>query len=53
MNAARKSRVGFVIIKLSVAGIAYFLMRVNPKWKDVNFIGGHAKMSYGRKLVTA
>src|ERR1700681_2120072 len=44
MNATRKSRVGFVIIKLSVAGTAYFLMRINPKWKDVNFIGGHAKI---------
>ncbi len=38
-----KSRVGFVVIKLSVEGNAYFLMRVNDKWKDVNFVGGHEK----------
>jgi hypothetical protein len=39
----RKSRVAFVIIKLSVLGMAYYLMRVDPKWKDINLIGGHEK----------
>jgi hypothetical protein len=44
MNALpRKSRVAFVVIKLSVLGIAYYLMRVDPKWKDINLIGGHEK----------
>jgi 8-oxo-dGTP pyrophosphatase MutT (NUDIX family) len=23
--------------------MAYYLMRVDPKWKDINFIGGHEK----------
>jgi len=41
--AHRKSRVGFVIIKLRVAEAIFYLMRVNSKWKDVNFIGGHDK----------
>ena len=40
----RKSRVGFVVVKLSVGGAAFFLMRLNAKWKDVNFIGGHEKL---------
>ena len=40
-KSPRKSRVGFVVIKLSVSGTACFLMRFNSKWKDVNFIGGH------------
>jgi hypothetical protein len=39
----RKSRVAFVVIKLSVLGIAYYLMRVDSKWKDINLIGGHEK----------
>jgi NUDIX domain-containing protein len=43
MTAYRKSTVGFVVVKVAVAGIPYFLMRLNPRWKDINFIGGHAK----------
>lgn len=39
----RKSRVGFVVIKVSVGGTAFYLMRINQKWKDVNFVGGHEK----------
>jgi 8-oxo-dGTP pyrophosphatase MutT (NUDIX family) len=39
----RISRVGFVTVKLRAGGTAYYLMRQNAKWKDLNFIGGHAK----------
>jgi hypothetical protein len=39
----RISRLGFVVIKLRVHAAPYYLMRSNPKWKDVNFIGGHEK----------
>src|SRR5882672_9052579 len=52
MNVRRKSRVGFVVIKLHVGGTAYFLMRLNSKWKDVNFIGGHAKTRDLENLAT-
>lgn len=48
--AIRKSRVGFAVIKLQVAEISYFLMRINPKWRDLNFIGGHEKPRDGRDL---
>lgn len=41
--APRKSRVGFVVIKLRVGETVFYLMRVNSKWKDINFIGGHDK----------
>ena len=43
MTGSKKSVVGFAIVKIAVAGTAYFLMRLNPKWRDVNFVGGHAK----------
>jgi len=46
----RKSRVGFAVIKLMASGIPYYLMRVNPKWKDINFIGGHEKLRDGADL---
>jgi 8-oxo-dGTP pyrophosphatase MutT (NUDIX family) len=52
MNVKRKSRVGFVVIKLHVGTTAYFLMRLNSKWKDVNFIGGHEKMRDSENLAT-
>jgi hypothetical protein len=42
-ESPRKSRLGFAVIKLRVTGLSYYLMRVNPKWKDVNFVGGHDK----------
>src|SRR5215468_12386507 len=41
--AENRSIVAFAIVKVAVAGAAYFLMRLNPKWKDINFVGGHAK----------
>jgi hypothetical protein len=51
MTAAhRKSRVGFVVIKLSVGDAVYYLMRANSKWKDINFIGGHDKRRDGGDL---
>jgi len=40
-NQARKSRCGFVVIKFRVNDECYYLMREDPRWKDVNFIGGH------------
>lgn len=43
MDVLRKSRVGFVVVKLLADGATYYLMRFNSKWKDVNFIGGHEK----------
>jgi hypothetical protein len=43
MNTIRVSRVGLVVIKLCAQGAPYYLMRLNQKWKDVNFIGGHEK----------
>lgn len=45
-----KSRVGFVVIKLAVNSAPYYLMRLNSKWKDVNFIGGHEKDRDSRNL---
>jgi hypothetical protein len=50
MTAYKKSTVGFAVVKLAVAGTPYFLMRLNPKWKDINFIGGHAKERDARSL---
>jgi len=50
MDAVRRSRLGFVVIKFRVGGIVYYLMRVNPKWKDINFIGGHEKPRDGGDL---
>jgi hypothetical protein len=45
-----KSRLGLVVIKLSVGSEPFFLMRLNAKWKDVNFIGGHEKERDGQNL---
>jgi hypothetical protein len=39
----RISRGGFVIIKLLIDDEVCLLLRKNPKWKDVNLIGGHQK----------
>jgi hypothetical protein len=39
----RKARVGFAVIKLRFEGAFRYLMRYNPKWMDVNFVGGHEK----------
>jgi hypothetical protein len=43
MENIRKARVGFVVLKLRSGDANYYLMRRNPKWKDINFIGGHEK----------
>jgi hypothetical protein len=43
MSKIGESRLGLVVIKLCAEGTPYYLMRLNPKWKDVNFIGGHEK----------
>lgn len=38
---AKESRCAFVIIKLKISGEDWLIMRRNPSWKDINFIGGH------------
>jgi hypothetical protein len=50
MMNLQKSRAGFVVVKLHVNEEAYYLMRVNPKWKDLNFLGGHQKGRDGGDL---
>ncbi|SRR6266498_1933034 len=40
-RVTKHSRVGFAVIKVRSGNTAYFLMRLNPRWKDINFIGGH------------
>jgi hypothetical protein len=37
----KKSRCGFVVIKLRIDDKSYYMMRENPSWKDINLIGGH------------
>jgi 8-oxo-dGTP pyrophosphatase MutT (NUDIX family) len=39
----RTSRGGFVVIKLLVDDEVCLLLRKNPKWKDLNLVGGHEK----------
>ena len=46
----KKSRCGFVVIKLRVCGKVCFLMRQNARWNDLNFIGGHEKACDGASL---
>jgi 8-oxo-dGTP pyrophosphatase MutT (NUDIX family) len=43
MTKTLKSRAGFVVIKVRAGDTAYYLLRANPKWKDVNLLGGHEK----------
>lgn len=40
----KKSRCGFVVIKLQINDKSYHMMRENSRWKDINFIGGHERM---------
>jgi 8-oxo-dGTP pyrophosphatase MutT (NUDIX family) len=49
-QAMRVSRGGFVVIKLLVDGEICLLLRKNPKWKDLNLIGGHEKTRDGESL---
>jgi hypothetical protein len=37
-------------VKLKAGGTSFFLMRLNRKWKDVSFIGGHDKPRDGGSL---
>jgi hypothetical protein len=39
----KKSRCGFAVVKLRIDRDDYFLMRSDPYWKDLNFIGGHER----------
>ncbi len=43
MKTVKRSRCGFVVVKLKIDESDYFLMRGDPSWKDVNFIGGHER----------
>ena len=42
MPPEKETMIGFAVIKLNFDGIQFYLMRRNDKWKDFNFIGGHA-----------
>src|SRR5260370_1265938 len=42
MEKIKVSHCAFVVIKLKLVDTPYWLMRRNERWKDVNFIGGHA-----------
>jgi 8-oxo-dGTP pyrophosphatase MutT (NUDIX family) len=41
MDEPTQSRVGLAVIKLSIDCRPYYLMRKNPSWGDVSFVGGH------------
>lgn len=49
----KKSRCGFVVIKLRVGGKVCFLMRQDARWNDLNFIGGHEEARDGASLKKA
>jgi hypothetical protein len=49
----KKSRCGFVVIKLRIDAQDYLLMRRDPDWKDVNFVGGHERVRDGGNLERA
>jgi hypothetical protein len=53
MSKVKRSRCAFVVIKLRIDGEDYFLMRRDLDWKDVSFIGGHAKERDNGKLERA
>jgi hypothetical protein len=46
----KKSRCGFIVAKFVLDGEDYFLMRRDPKWRDVNFVGGHEQVQEGGNL---
>jgi 8-oxo-dGTP pyrophosphatase MutT (NUDIX family) len=50
MPDLKKSRCGFAIIKLRIDAEDYWLMRKDPDWKDVTFIGGHVDAKDGGDL---
>ncbi len=41
MEELKLSRCAFVVMKLRFKENDYFLMRRDPDWKDINFLGGH------------
>lgn len=49
-NVRRKARIGLTVVKALVADVPYLLMRANPQWKDISFIGGHEKARDGGDL---
>lgn len=53
MIAPRLSRVALVVIKLQIAGTPYFLMRKDPSWRDITFVGGHVNDRDGGALQRA
>jgi 8-oxo-dGTP pyrophosphatase MutT (NUDIX family) len=50
MSKPKQSRCAFVVIKLRMGGEDYFLMRRDPDWKDISFIGGHANKGESSNL---
>lgn len=53
-NASGKhtpTRCAFVVMKLRIGESAYFLMRGDAKWHDVNFPGGHEDKRDGGSLL--
>lgn len=42
MISFRRSRLALVVVKLKIADDACYLMRKDPSWHDITFIGGHA-----------
>jgi len=41
VSQSRFVRVAFVVAKLRAGEDSFFLLRYNPKWHDLNLIGGH------------
>ncbi|MGH8627904.1 MAG: NUDIX domain-containing protein, partial [Gammaproteobacteria bacterium] len=38
----KRSHCAFVVVKLRIEGGDYLLMRRDPDWRDISFLGGHA-----------
>jgi len=49
-KSLKGSRCAFVVIKFRIEGEDHLLMRRDPDWKDINFIGGHERPQDGRSL---
>lgn len=43
-------RVAFVVVKLRAGDESFYLLRFNPKWQDLNLIGGHEDPKDGGSL---
>jgi len=49
----KKSRCGFVVVKLLISGEPSLLLRQDHKWRDFNFLGGHEKPEDSGNLTRA